>query len=492
MKKLIAFGIALCMIFGMCACGQSDEGAIVGNTDKDTVVTDTTSPDTVVIQNPNTEVNTDSAIGNADETLDIEVNTNDVVDSKDDISESTEIGEDAQDETVDTEDNSDESVDKPETPTEAPVEGPTETPTEAPTDEPNEGSQTGVKEPLDTEFIEPGDGNEVPNIEETGEDITHAVISNVPYSGESESVNTIKFTIAGDCMLASYMGQVSAGNFADTALKGDWEYFLDGVDEYFESDDFTIVNLENVLTDNSSLKEVAKDHNPAYWYKAPTANTNILTTQSVEVVSLANNHFGDYGTKGRNDTMAACDAAGLLWGSNDKTIYVEKNGYKIAVICHGLWGEWQADTIVPRINEAEEKSDFQIVYYHGGKERIHNPEQWKVRASRKLVDAGADLVIGNHPHVLQPMEIYNGVPIIYSMGNFCYGGSSRPENRTIMYRFEITVDNETKDIIHTYSEIVPCYVYTGDKNNWQPAIITDEVQKQKVLDFMNWKVDSPV
>ena len=327
-------------------------------------------------------------------------------------------------------------------------------------------------------------------------DISDQVIENftdykVDDSKDSKTT-TIKFTFAGDCMLASYKGQVGAGNFADTALKGNWEYFLDGVDEYFEDDDFTVVNLENVLTDDNSLKPVAKDHNPAYWFKGPTANTQILTSQSVEIANLANNHFGDYGTKGRSDTIKACEDAGLLWGNNDKTVYVEKNGIKVALIFHGLWYEGQEQTIINRINEASKQSDLQIVYFHGGKEGTHTPEKWKMRAVHRIVDAGADLVIGNHPHVLQPYEIYNGVGIVYSMGNFCYGGSKKPENRTIIYKFNVTFDNETGNLISKSAKIIPCYVYTGTSNNWQPKVIEDAAVKQKVLDFMAWATNTPV
>ena len=299
---------------------------------------------------------------------------------------------------------------------------------------------------------------------------------------------TVTFT--GDVMIASYKNQTNLGSFNEYANQKEPTYFLEKVYPIFAEDDFTVVNLENVLTD-SNLKEVEKDHNPAYWYRSKTSNTDILTSSSVECVSLANNHYGDYGSQGRKDTVAAVENAGLLYGNNDKTFYIEKNGYKIAVICHGLWGEWQADQIISRIKEAEKQSDFQIVYYHGGKERIHSPEEWKIRASRKLVDNGADLVVGNHPHVLQPMENYNGVDIIYSMGNFCFGGSKRPENRTIIYQFTLTID-EDKNIVNKGAEIIPCYVYTGDINNYQPTPIEDEVVKQKVLDFMNWKVDSPL
>lgn len=299
---------------------------------------------------------------------------------------------------------------------------------------------------------------------------------------------TIDLSIAGDCMLATYKGGKAAGSFNDYALNKDPSYFLEKVQSVFANDDFTIVNLENVLTDNP-LKEVKKDHNPAYWYKAPTSSKNILTAGSVEAVSLANNHYGDYGTQGRSDTRAAMESINMPYGTNEQTIYLEKNGFKIAVICHGLWSEWQASQIIPRIEEASKQSDYQIVFYHGGKERIHKPEAWKVRATHKLVDAGADLVIGNHPHVLQPTEVYNGVNIIYSLGNFCYGGSRKPENRTVIYTMKLTIDNG--EVKSEEVELIPCYVYTGDSNNWQPAIIEDENDKQLVLDFLNNKRDTP-
>ena len=299
----------------------------------------------------------------------------------------------------------------------------------------------------------------------------------------------LKITFTGDVLLASYKNQTTSGSFNEYAKNKDATYFLQNVCDIFLNDDLTIVNLENVLTD-SNLKEVQKDHNPAYWFRSKTSNTNILTSSGVEAVSLANNHVGDYGSQGRKDTIAAVEKAGLLYGNNDKTFYFEKEGFRVAIICHGLWSEWQANDIIARIKEAEKDSDFQIVYYHGGKEGTHSPEDWKIRASRKLVDNGADLVIGNHPHVLQPMENYNGVDIVYSMGNFCFGGNRRPENRTIIYQINLVI--EDGKLVSKSSEIIPCYVYTGDSNNYCPKIIEDENIKQKVIDFMNWKIKSPI
>ena len=301
----------------------------------------------------------------------------------------------------------------------------------------------------------------------------------------------IKMSFAGDAMLASYKNQTTEGSFNDYVSKREPSYFLEKVRPVFENDDFTIVNLENVFTDKN-LSPVEKDHDPAYWYRSQTSNVNILTCSSVEGVSLANNHTYDYGETGRKDTVSTVVGAGLQYGRNEHIMYFEKEGFTVAVICSGLWGEWQAEDIIKLINTAEEKSDYQVVFYHGGKEKIHQPEDWKIRASRKLVDNGADLVIGNHPHVLQPREIYNGVEIIYSIGNFCYGGSRSPENRTIIYQMTLTIDNDNKAVLNSESTIIPCYVYTAQKNNYQPAPIDDVDIAQRVIDFIDGKAESPL
>ncbi len=299
---------------------------------------------------------------------------------------------------------------------------------------------------------------------------------------------TIDLSIVGDCLLATHKGQTYKGSFSWYAARQEPAYFFEKVYDIFSADDFTIVNLENVLTDRP-LKEKEKSTDPAYWFKAPAANAGILAQNSVEAVSLANNHTGDYGEAGRRDTARAVEAAGLPYGTNDETVYLEKNGFTIALICHGLWNEGQASQIIRRLNEAAENSDYQIVFFHGGKEGTHDVEDWKQRACRRLADAGADLVVGCHPHVLQPMEVYNGVNIVYSLGNFCYGGNRRPENRTVICRAVLTV--EGGQLADEAVEFIPCYVYTGNTNNWQPAPITDEAERQKVLAFMEGREKLP-
>lgn len=302
---------------------------------------------------------------------------------------------------------------------------------------------------------------------------------------------TITMTFAGNTILGTYPITTSAKGFYGYAATQSPDYFLAGVKGYLEGDDFTVLTLENVLSDRA-LKPVEKSYEPAYWYRSPASYADILATSSVEVASLSNNHTGDYGEEGLADTKAALEAAGLQWGNRDQTVYLQKDGYVIAVVCGGMWNATnQLRLIRQRLETASQYSHFQVVMFHGGDDdQTHVPEDWKVKACRALVDAGADLVIGGHPHKLQPKETYKGVDIIYSLGNFCYGASARPENACALYRLELTVENGA--LTAKEGTLIPCYVYTGKRNNFQPMVMADSPEKQAVLDFMNGLRKSPV
>lgn len=303
---------------------------------------------------------------------------------------------------------------------------------------------------------------------------------------------SIKLSFAGDFMLASYKGEYTAGSFNKIAENNSPEYFLQNVSSIFKEDDFSLVNLENVFTDNP-LKETYKDYSPAYWFKSSAKNAKILEVSGIEAVSIDNNHIDDYGAQGKQDTILALEEYGIKYGFDNNIIYFNKNGFTISFICEGLWGSYHTQRILSHLEIAKDNSDYQIVFFHGGTEKIHSPEEWKIKACHEIVDAGADLIIGGHPHVLQPREIYNGVEIVYSLGNFCYGGHSKPENATIIYQIEININSENLEISDQKSAIIPCYVFTGHRNNYCPQIISsDSEDYKKIIDFMNNKIDSPV
>ncbi len=295
----------------------------------------------------------------------------------------------------------------------------------------------------------------------------------------------ITLSFVGDCMLATDRGGEWQGSFNLLAKQVEPTYFLENFIELFENDDWTIANLENVFTDDSTLLTRAKGYTPAYWYKSGTENTAILTESSVEVVSLANNHSTDYGNAGLEDTREALDAAGVTWGDDDNMVVLEKEGYKIAVYCCTFYYSSREYEIMKKLNDVD--ADYKIVYFHGGTERIHEPDGWKAAGARRMVDLGADLVIGGHPHVLQPVEEYNGKKILHSLGNFCFGGSRSEENRTMVYRLYLTVTEG--ELTAVEDEIIPCYLYT---DLYKPGIITDETEKETVMSFLRGEIPSPI
>ena len=137
----------------------------------------------------------------------------------------------------------------------------------------------------------------------------------------------------------------------------------------------------------------------------------------------------------------------------------------------------QQDKIIADMKKLDADTDYKIIYFHGGVEGTNYPEQWKVNACRKLIDSGANFVIGMHPHVLQPIEEYHGGVIVYSLGNFLFGGNTAPVKNTIIYQIELKKGSYSQNVI-------PCQVYSGSRNNWQPCYPETESSRQKTLDLL--------
>lgn len=351
--------------------------------------------------------------------------------------------------------------------------------------------ETVISKPESEESVTSNESEKVISKTETASK-TESVVSKLnirtKYNGEDFEVN---LTFTGDMVLASYLDQPLGGTFDEYAKNHKPGYFLSKVKHIFEADDFTIVNLENVFSDRKGLPPRHKGDERAFWFKAKTENLKILTLGDVEGVTLENNHTRDYGETGYRDTVKAVQDYGMKYGDNNKVMYFTKKGYTIGVVCVGLWGNYSIPHALNLLKAAKRNSHYQVVFFHGGTESVHQPDEWKKTAARQLVDNGADLVVGSHPHVLQPREIYKGVEIVYSLGNFCYGGNRSPENRTIIYQMKLKIGKDYK-LKDSQSKIIPCYVHTGSRSNFQPALITNKAHYNKVMDFMNQKVKSPI
>ena len=303
----------------------------------------------------------------------------------------------------------------------------------------------------------------------------------------SVQTDTLTISFVGDCMFASNHGRSGEGSFNRMAQTQPPEYFLKNFIPLFTSDDFTIANCEGVLSDND-LPEKEVTTEIAFWFKGPTKNADIFRVSGVDLASVVNNHSHDFGQQGSDDTEEALRAVGVLPGRRNAVTYTTVKEQKLGVYCCSLYSYDYVYDILDKVREMRrENCDLIIIYYHGGIENETQPEDWKIRACREIAKAGAHIIVGSHPHVLQPMEVYSDTAILYSMGNFCFGGNTHPPKNTAVYQAVYTIENGS--ITGREDVLIPCRVYSGSSNNYQPYIVTDESVKREILDFLHSPIE---
>lgn len=287
-----------------------------------------------------------------------------------------------------------------------------------------------------------------------------------PTISETEpSEERFLLTFAGDCTLgASPSNYYAQCGFIKTVGE-DYGYPFRNVIDYFENDEFTMVNLEGVLADVGN--PVPKQHN----FLGPTHFVNILTENSIEAVTLANNHTLDYGPQAYETTRKTLENAQIPFVERDSTtIITTKNGLRI-----GLYAlvYYKLDVTKMRSGISELKDagvDLIIVAPHWGVEGTYVPTSEQEQVGHAAIDAGADIVFGSHPHVLQPIERYGDGVILYSMGNFSFGGNSCPDDFDTAF-IQQEVIREPDGRVHLGElTVIPASVSSiPNANNYQPT-----------------------
>ena len=272
-------------------------------------------------------------------------------------------------------------------------------------------------------------------------------------------------TFVGDCTLgANPTNYYALSGFVKTVGE-DYDYPFRNVLSYFEEDDATFANLEGALADAGNPAD--KTHT----FRGPTAYSQILTGSSVDVVTLANNHSMDYGQSGYDSTRQTLESAGIPYVERDSSCLITLDGgLKI-----GLYGmvyyalevqDMEAEIAALR----EQGAELVIMAPHWGTEGTYRPTQQQVDIGHAAIDAGADIVWGSHPHVLQPIEEYYDGVILYSMGNFCFGGNGAPEDLDSVLVQQEIVRSPDGEISLGTRKIVPCTIGSeAGKNNFQPT-----------------------
>ncbi len=261
----------------------------------------------------------------------------------------------------------------------------------------------------------------------------------------------ITISITGDIMLSRGVQQ-----YLD---EYGYDYPYDHVRDLFLQDDWTIGNLECPITGFDN----AADKTKRFIFRADEENASALVRGGYDCLVLANNHSMDYLSEGLHDTMISLEKNGLAFAgavensAGNSTCIFEKNGITVGLLAYSAFPpegffynedkpsvRYISTMDLTRLEDdiaALADCDFTIVYFHWGIEYNSYHSESQELMGKAAIDAGADFVVGTHPHVLQEPEIYNGKYIYYSLGNFIFDRQIPPRtDESMILQLTITKD----------------------------------------------------
>ena len=293
----------------------------------------------------------------------------------------------------------------------------------------------------------------------------------------------IVLSFAGDCTFGSVNGDAGAGRFPSVyrrSARPDYPFAL--VRPWFLNDDLTVVNFECTLTD------AARTADKQWKFKGDAGYASIFPAGSVEAAGLSNNHSFDYLQAGFSDTVANFRNAHVPVFYQNTPYVATLQGVQTVIIgdCTVV-GEnttkidGAPERVIGEIQRYKKPGNIVIVVMHWGSELDTVPRPWQQALGREFIDAGADAVVGHHPHVVQGVELYKGKYIAYSLGNFAFGGNSLARNPdTFILRLRFHAEAGKTSVLP--AAIVPCWITSSQarnaagvlRNNYQPKPVFGE------------------
>ncbi|RDU24427.1 CapA family protein [Anaerosacchariphilus polymeriproducens] len=267
---------------------------------------------------------------------------------------------------------------------------------------------------------------------------------------------TILFT--GDILFSQYV----LNNESNAGIDG---IIADDLQKEMQNAEITMVNQEFPFSTRGAQAE-----DKQFTFRVNPQKVDLFKQLGIDIVTLANNHSLDFGVDALVDSFATLDQAGIKYvGAGDslerakQLEIINAGGRKVGFLAAsrvipevswnvenktpGVFCTYDSTMLVNEIKESKKKCDYTVVYVHWGVERNNTPEEYQKQLAREYIDAGADIVIGSHPHVLQGIEYYNGKPIIYSLGNFIFG---RSIEKTAALKVTINSNQESQ------LQVIPC------------------------------------
>lgn len=298
----------------------------------------------------------------------------------------------------------------------------------------------------------------------------------------------ITLTFTGDCTLGN-TPKVRGFDYSFESYieQNGLAYPFQNVLPLFQTDDITIINLEGVFHDS----EIGVAQGKTYTFRSPTAYAAMLPQNSIEMAYLGNNHVYDYGKQGYQSTTQALDDNQVMWFGTtefgDVPYIYEKDNAKIGFVSINI-SYWWSDGVGEQIKETmrklkeEEGCSMIIACIHGGVEYDIRHDSNQERMANAFIRNGADIVVGNHPHVIQGLRVENGKTTLYSLGNFVFGGNHKVRSlRTYIAQITLSFSEDGTYLGHQLN-IIPAHMSGHpEKNNYQPVLVTDEAEAAKIL-----------
>lgn len=303
-----------------------------------------------------------------------------------------------------------------------------------------------------------------------------------------KQIKTLTISAVGDCTIGWDVRYDLENKFDSYLNKNDdgynYGYYFDKVKDIFSEDDLTIVNLEGTFTEYSEYVE------DDFSFSAPPHYKNILPSGNVDIVSFANNHTHDFGEIGYNDTIEALESINMPYYGYEKYLIKEINGIKIGFFAlYDIECENYEDIDKAIKYLKKEKCDLIISSMHWGIEGKYKQNEQQIKMGHYLIDKGVDLVLGSHPHRIQGIEKYKKRYIVYSLGNFCFGGNINPSDKdSMIFRQTFTFEDD-KLKIDDNIKIFPVSV-SGVKhfNNYQPVILEGEESRRVLKKILRYSI----
>jgi poly-gamma-glutamate synthesis protein (capsule biosynthesis protein) len=261
------------------------------------------------------------------------------------------------------------------------------------------------------------------------------------------AIKEVSVLFVGDLMFDRYVREI--------AEKRGNDFIFEKISSFLKESDFIVANIEGPITDNKSVSVGTVPGEKGHFsFTFDKSLAETLFKQNIKLVNLGNNHILNFGNGGLLQTENYLKENGIDYfgdPENKEKNYIVKeiNGIKIGFVSYSQFGG-NAEKTSNNIKELKNKADILVVYSHWGKEYEKNPSENIKNLAHSFIDAGADLIIGSHPHVIQNMEEYKGKKVYYSLGNFIFDQYFSAETmKGLAVRVKINSDNKNLEFQET-------------------------------------------